>query len=49
MQATPNTTIMHTFDRDIFVCKWPMKESYEKHCITILYLLITYRKITSTI
>ena len=49
MQATPKTTIIHTFHRDIFGFKWPMKESYEKHCITILYLLITYRKITSMI
>ena len=40
---------MHTFHSNFFGCKWPMKKSYEKHCKTILYLPITYRKITSMI
>ena len=40
---------MHTFHSSFFGCKWPMKKSYEKHWKTILYLPITYRKITSMI
>ena len=43
------TTIMHTLHINFYGCKWPMKKSYEKHWKTIVYLLITDRKITSII